>query len=98
MPDEPASMKKLNMLWNRNVLVMADFNDSPYACSVLEELQAASGCDKIEEAVNSGRTESIEDCLHRLRHQSYRHTATVQSTIGNRRSRKPSAGDTCSVA
>ena len=51
LPDEPKSLERLNALWDRNVLVMGDFNDSPYDRSVLSELQAASGFDKIEEPV-----------------------------------------------
>ena len=53
LPDKAESLERLNARWNRNVLLMGDFNDAPYDRSVLSELRAASGCDKIEEPVKS---------------------------------------------
>ena len=53
LPDDKESLNLINERWNRNVLVMGDLNDYPYDRSVLSELQAASGFDKIEELFKS---------------------------------------------
>lgn len=58
LPDIPESLEKLNARWNRNVLLMGDFNDAPYDRSVLSELRAASGRDKIEEPVKAKNRET----------------------------------------
>ena len=44
-------MDKVQARWNRNILMMGDFNDEPFNRSVLEELKASSGFDKLEEPV-----------------------------------------------
>jgi len=51
LPDTSASMDQVQERWNRNILAMGDFNDEPFNRSVLEELQASSGFDKLEEPV-----------------------------------------------
>lgn len=51
MPDDQATLDKLNARWNRNVLVMGDFNDEPFNRSLLDELKATSGEDKLEEKI-----------------------------------------------
>ena len=51
MPDTVASMNEVQQRWNRNILAMGDFNDEPFNRSVLEELKASSGFDKLEEPV-----------------------------------------------
>jgi endonuclease/exonuclease/phosphatase family metal-dependent hydrolase len=57
MSDSNATFKKLTGRWNRNILMMGDLNDEPADRSVLEELKAASGEDKLEEPMktSSGR-------------------------------------------
>lgn len=51
LEDTEASMELIQRRWNRNILVMGDLNDEPYNRSVLEELMASSGFDKLEEPV-----------------------------------------------
>ena len=50
-PNSEATLKKLNERWNRNVLLMGDFNDEPYSRSMLEYLNASRGEDHLEELV-----------------------------------------------
>lgn len=51
LPDTTASMEKVQERWNRNILAMGDFNDEPFGRSILDELKASSGFDKMEEPV-----------------------------------------------
>lgn len=51
MDDSQATIDKLNKRWNKNVLFMGDFNDEPFNRSVMDELKASSGEDKLEEEV-----------------------------------------------
>jgi len=53
--DTAASMTQVQTRWDRNVIAMGDFNDEPFNRSVLEELQASSGVDKLEEVVKKSR-------------------------------------------
>lgn len=55
LPDTEDSLARLNRRWNRNVLVMGDLNDGPNDRSVVRELRASSGFDKIEEPVKKAR-------------------------------------------
>lgn len=54
LPNTPASLTHLNTLWNRNVIVMGDFNDEPFDRSLLEYLQATKDLDLLEEAIKKG--------------------------------------------
>ncbi|MDJ0780894.1 MAG: hypothetical protein QNJ22_02930 [Desulfosarcinaceae bacterium] len=64
LPDTAASMNLLQARWNRNILAMGDFNDEPFNRSVMEELRASSGLDKLEEPVErSGTYEHIPDVV-----------------------------------
>lgn len=51
LPDTEASMNQVQTRWNQNIIAMGDFNDEPFDRSVLEELRASSGFDKLEEDV-----------------------------------------------
>lgn len=51
LADTAGSMSNVQARWNRNVLAMGDFNDEPFNRSILEELKASSGFDKLEEPV-----------------------------------------------
>jgi hypothetical protein len=51
LEDSSTSMDEIQARWNRNVIAMGDFNDEPFNRSVLEELKASSGFDKLEEPV-----------------------------------------------
>ncbi len=55
LPDDEASMGLLNTKWNRNVLLMGDFNDEPFDRSVLEFLRASKGVDHLEEPIKPSR-------------------------------------------
>lgn len=55
LPDNEVSLALLNARWNRNVLVMGDFNDEPFDRSVLEFLRASKGVDHLEEPVKPSR-------------------------------------------
>ncbi len=51
LPDTAATRKAIIDRWNRNVLLMGDFNDEPFDRSVLEALQATRDLDRMEEDV-----------------------------------------------
>ena len=51
LPNRPATLEALNNRWNRNVLLMGDFNDEPFNRSILEVLQATKGVDHLEEPI-----------------------------------------------
>ena len=45
------TLADLNRAWNRNVLLMGDFNDEPFSRSVLNYLQASKDLDHVEEEI-----------------------------------------------
>ena len=51
LSDTAGSMTTIQKRWNRNILAMGDFNDEPFNRSILEELKASSGFDRLEETV-----------------------------------------------
>lgn len=55
MPDTDETLQLLNRYWNRNVLVMGDFNDEPFDRSILDYLKASNGTDHLEEAIKADR-------------------------------------------
>ncbi|MEA1946270.1 MAG: hypothetical protein U9N83_03085 [Thermodesulfobacteriota bacterium] len=55
MDDSQVTMDELNTKWNKNVLFMGDFNDEPFNRSIMVELKAASGEDKLEEEVKKSK-------------------------------------------
>ena len=55
LEDSEATMDLLNARWNKNILLMGDFNDEPFDRSILDELQASNGEDKLEEKVKKSR-------------------------------------------
>jgi hypothetical protein len=62
----PLTLDQLNVRWNRNVLLMGDFNDEPYSRSMLDYLQASKDLDHVEELVKGsagGRPPSVERYL-----------------------------------
>jgi hypothetical protein len=68
MADTTATLNQLNQRWDRNVLLMGDFNDEPFNRSMLEFLQASNGEDHLEEPIRKtgGRkTPSPESYLGR---------------------------------
>lgn len=72
MDDSLTTIDKLNKRWNKNVLFMGDFNDEPFNRSVMDELKASSGEDKLEEEVKKtkGRQHTPSPEMH-LKLQAY---------------------------
>ena len=59
VPDTPAGLADLNAQWNRNVLLMGDFNDEPFNRSVTDYLRASKDLDKVEEELKPAQNQSI---------------------------------------
>lgn len=55
MPSRADTLKRLNNRWNRNILLMGDFNDEPFSRSILEVLRASNGVDHLEELVKGSK-------------------------------------------
>ncbi len=51
VPDSAAGLADLNARWNRNVLLMGDFNDEPFNRSITDYLMASKDLDKVEEVL-----------------------------------------------
>ncbi|MEM8900513.1 MAG: hypothetical protein AAGC85_20520 [Bacteroidota bacterium] len=49
LPDNLDTLRLINNKWNKNVLVMGDFNDEPFNRSLMDTLQASNGTDNLEE-------------------------------------------------
>jgi endonuclease/exonuclease/phosphatase family metal-dependent hydrolase len=68
IPDTAAGLAQLNVRWNRNVLLMGDFNDDPFCRSITDYLLASKDLDKVEEelkAEKDRKTPSIKTYLER---------------------------------
>jgi len=59
IPDNTAGLTQLNAQWNRNVLLMGDFNDEPFNRSITDYLLASKDLDKVEEELKGGGTHAI---------------------------------------
>jgi hypothetical protein len=55
IPDTVAGLAQLNARWNRNVLLMGDFNDDPFSRSITDYLLASKDLDKVEEELKAGK-------------------------------------------
>lgn len=55
LPDTELSAHELNHTWNRNVLLMGDFNDEPWSRSISEVLAAVYSTGALEDAVRTVR-------------------------------------------
>ncbi len=57
VPNTTEGLAQINARWNRNVLLMGDFNDEPFNRSVTDYLRASKDLDKVEEEIppSSGR-------------------------------------------
>ncbi len=71
LPDAPDSLTALNQRWDRNVLLMGDFNDEPFTRSMLTYLQASSGTDKLEEPIKKSGGSNLPATEGYLRQQAY---------------------------
>jgi len=56
MPDTEDTLSLLNQRWNRNILLMGDFNDEPFNRSILDYLKASNSTDHLEEEIKAGRS------------------------------------------
>lgn len=56
MPDTEETLTLLNQRWNRNILLMGDFNDEPFDRSILDYLKASNGTDHLEEPIKASRS------------------------------------------
>lgn len=71
LPDTTDSLTELNRRWDQNVLLMGDFNDEPFARSMLSYLQASSGTDKLEEPIRKAGGSNLPSAEDYLRRQAY---------------------------
>ncbi|MBL8815442.1 MAG: hypothetical protein JNL58_05395 [Planctomyces sp.] len=55
MNDNDVSLFRLNQRWNRNVLVMGDFNDEPWDISIRRSLNAAYSREHMDESIRMSR-------------------------------------------
>ena len=55
LADNEPSLQQLNSAWDRNVLLMGDFNDEPWSRSVLDILRAGYSTDHLEEPIRFAR-------------------------------------------
>jgi hypothetical protein len=53
LPNTDSSLQKIIACWNRNVLVMGDFNDEPFNRSILGYLLSSRDRDHVEEQVKA---------------------------------------------
>lgn len=67
VPDTAEGFAELNARWNRNVLLMGDFNDDPFSRSITDYLLASKDLDKVEEELRAGenRKPSLKAYLER---------------------------------
>lgn len=72
LPDEPATLDKLNARWDANIILMGDFNDEPYSRSMTEYLLAGKDKDHIEEPLRKSPASE---------QPARRHTPTVASYL-----------------
>lgn len=71
LPDDEVALEILNDLWNRNVLLMGDFNDEPFDRSIMDFLQASNGEDHLEEPIKKSPGLRIPSPSAYLNKQSY---------------------------
>lgn len=55
LQDNEVSLFRLNHVWDRNVLLMGDFNDEPWDRSVMDRLSAGYSIDHLEEPIRMVR-------------------------------------------
>ena len=72
LSDSPATLARLNDRWNKNILLMGDFNDEPFNRSVMVELKAANGEDHLEEEIKKTKgRQHIPTPENYLKRQAY---------------------------
>lgn len=71
MEDTPDTLDRLNTRWNRNILIMGDFNDEPFNRSIMDELKASSGTDKLEEPIKKSNGRNTPTPEKYIKNQAY---------------------------
>ena len=71
LDDTQQNLDKINKKWNKNVLLMGDFNDEPFDRSILNYLQAVKDLDHIEELVKASSGQNIPNPKKYLRLKAY---------------------------
>jgi hypothetical protein len=71
LADTDASLATLNERWNRNILVMGDFNDEPSNRSILDYLLASRDRNHVEELVKASRGKHIPTAETYLKLRAY---------------------------
>lgn len=59
LPDTAGTLAELNARWNRNILLMGDFNGDPFSRSVTDYLLASKDLDKVEEELKAAPNREI---------------------------------------
>jgi endonuclease/exonuclease/phosphatase family metal-dependent hydrolase len=59
LPNTAETLAALNARWNRNLLLMGDFNDDPFCRSVTDYLLASKDLDKVEEVLKAAPNREI---------------------------------------
>jgi hypothetical protein len=72
MPDTPATLDALNSRFERNVILMGDFNDEPYSRSIVDYLLATRDVDHIEEPIKRASARDLP---------ARQHTPTVRAYL-----------------
>lgn len=65
------TLAEINAQWNRNVLLMGDFNDEPYCRSIVDYLQASTGIDRLEEDIKTSSGTAIPALSDYLKKEAY---------------------------
>ena len=68
IPETKAGLAQLNARWNRNILLMGDFNDDPFSRSVTDYLQASKDFDKLEEELKGDKKHDLPTLQSYLEH------------------------------
>ena len=71
MPDSEQTLAMLNQRWNRNILLMGDFNDEPFNRSILDYLKASNSTDHLEEKIKASRRRDTPTPSAYFREQAY---------------------------
>jgi endonuclease/exonuclease/phosphatase family metal-dependent hydrolase len=59
LPDTAETLAGLNARWNRNIVLMGDFNDDPFCRSITDYLLASKDFDKLEEVLKASPNREI---------------------------------------
>ncbi len=71
LPDTAQSLTTLNERWNRNVLVMGDFNDEPHDRSIVNYLQGTKDLDRLEEEIRGAAGKHLPEAKSYLDRRAF---------------------------